>query len=710
MGKLILYFVFVAGWSLNICGQTALPVSTTNSPAALKADTLNLTARRYMLQTKHDSAKIFLDAAIELALASKEPAIIARCYVDYANMYNLRSKFSEADKYIKLAKPYLAATDNYEVNITGILLQAHIFNMTGRKDSAIYYYRKAEAYNISRGQFYRNYVVYMSLGELYNQLNDFEPAEDNFDKAYELTAKKEGRPDHGYLLIVYINYHLTRNKPEGAGKLIAEYDALMEERKKNKFNDPLKNVIMNLTGNRLENSIEFMKEVREDGLRNKEINHTIIADVYITRYYEKKKDYEQAIRYITEAEQLAAEASTASHLYEARKLKFGLLQKAGKNEEAAVLAESLFTMKDSMLALEKREQLYELEKKFETEKKEKEITLLASQKQLDSKTIALLTSDKRLAELLLQQRLLQNQGLERENILMDSIVKSEKAFSTLLASENSFKEDKLRKEKELMQSLTRENILKSKQVKKERQTKWLLAGGALLVLVSGLSIFSLYKKQKNKNLIIQKQSEDLEVLMKEIHHRVKNNLQIVSSLLDLQGHYITDAQASEAVKEGKNRVQSMALIHQNLYSEGNIKGIEVKGYINNLLDTLCTSYNISNDKVKINASIDNLNLDVDTMIPLGLVINELVSNAFKYAFKEKQSGELDIVLKENEDKLLLLVKDNGAGFPAGLDVKNSKSFGLKMIKAFAQKLKAKLDIYNKDGAVVEMEIAKFKLV
>jgi two-component sensor histidine kinase len=153
----------------------------------------------------------------------------------------------------------------------------------------------------------------------------------------------------------------------------------------------------------------------------------------------------------------------------------------------------------------------------------------------------------------------------------------------------------------------------------------------------------------------------------------------------------------------------MALIHQNLYSEGNIKGIQVKDYINNLVQTLCASYNISNDRIKVNASIDNLNLDVDTMIPLGLVVNELVSNAFKYAFKENQQGELDIVLKEEADKLHLHVKDNGVGFPEGLDVKNSKSFGLKMIRAFAQKLKAKLDIYNDNGAVVEMEISKFKV-
>lgn len=197
--------------------------------------------------------------------------------------------------------------------------------------------------------------------------------------------------------------------------------------------------------------------------------------------------------------------------------------------------------------------------------------------------------------------------------------------------------------------------------------------------------------------------------MKEIHHRVKNNLQVISSLLDLQSLTIADTQASEAVKEGKNRVQSMALIHQNLYSEGNIKGIKTKEYISNLLRSLCDSYNITNDKVKIITQIDDLNLDVDTMIPLGLVLNELVSNSLKYAFKDGRAGELNVMLKQETEHLLLKVSDNGTGYPEGMNAREMKSFGMKMIRAFAQKLKAKLDIYNDNGAVVEMQITKYEM-
>jgi two-component sensor histidine kinase len=251
--------------------------------------------------------------------------------------------------------------------------------------------------------------------------------------------------------------------------------------------------------------------------------------------------------------------------------------------------------------------------------------------------------------------------------------------------------------------------LKVNELGREKNLRRVLIAGAGLLLLTGLVILFQYRRQKQKNLVIQKQADDLQVLMKEIHHRVKNNLQVISSLLDLQSLTITDNEASEAVKEGKNRVQSMALIHQNLYSEGNIKGIRTRDYINNLLQNLCGSYNIRKGHLLINTDIDDLNLDVDTMIPLGLMLNELVSNSLKYAFRDLNTGELNVVLKDQKDHLFLKVSDNGKGFPATVNTQETKSFGMKMIRAFAQKLKARLRIYNNEGAVVELQITKYNL-
>ncbi|MBL0334307.1 MAG: hypothetical protein IPP73_02960 [Chitinophagaceae bacterium] len=309
----------------------------------------------------------------------------------------------------------------------------------------------------------------------------------------------------------------------------------------------------------------------------------------------------------------------------------------------------------------------------------------------------------------LMKELLMREGLERENALMDAVLLKEKSLAEALEGENKARKKELEKETSLKTALNRENQLKEIQLQKERNTRLVLVTGAVLLLLSVITILALYRKQHKKSMVIMKQSEDMQVLMKEIHHRVKNNMQIVSSLLDLQSISIRDNQAAEAVKEGRNRVQSMALIHQNLYAEDNLKGIKTRAYIGNLLQNLCDSYNISQDKVKISTDIEDLNLDVDTMIPMGLILNELLTNSFKYAFSGNRNGELNILLKREEAGLHLMVKDNGPGFPEGLDTKNTRSFGLRMVRAFAQKLKAVPEFTNEKGAKVSLYITKYSL-
>ena len=138
-----------------------------------------------------------------------------------------------------------------------------------------------------------------------------------------------------------------------------------------------------------------------------------------------------------------------------------------------------------------------------------------------------------------------------------------------------------------------------------------------------------------------------EVLLKEIHHRVKNNLQIISSLLNLQARFIKDKSAVDAVQEGRNRVKSMALIHQKLYQQDNIQGINMPEYIENLSRALLTSYKIKGDRITVDRKVDAIYLDIDTAIPLGLIINELLTNSLKYAFPENEKGELKISLLQD---------------------------------------------------------------
>ena len=245
-----------------------------------------------------------------------------------------------------------------------------------------------------------------------------------------------------------------------------------------------------------------------------------------------------------------------------------------------------------------------------------------------------------------------------------------------------------------------------------KKSKWII--GISLCSLAFLSYFLYLLFKKNKKITEQQGRlntalHDKDILLREIHHRVKNNLQVVSSLLNLQSNYISDDVALEAINEGKNRVSSMALIHQNLYQEDNLTSINSKDYFDNLIENLFDSYNIEEDNINLTKEIDDLDIDVDTMIPLGLIVNELVSNTLKHAFNGIQhKGSINVNLKEVDNTLVLTISDNGIGMTEDHFL-SSDSFGNKMIKAFKQKLKAEIQVINNQGTTVSMHIKNYKL-
>lgn len=257
------------------------------------------------------------------------------------------------------------------------------------------------------------------------------------------------------------------------------------------------------------------------------------------------------------------------------------------------------------------------------------------------------------------------------------------------------------------------SIANAKQRSSERNYFILLSVLLLGLAAVTYKAFVNNKKKKEQlnaqNIIIEKSLAEKEVLLREIHHRVKNNLQIVSSLLSLQSNFIKDEQALDAVNESRNRVQSMSLIHQNLYQDENLTGINVQHYIEALADNLFSSYNIHKDNIKLIKEIELINLDVDTVIPIGLILNELITNCLKYAFTNNGGGIIKVVLKKQNDILYLSVYDNGIGLPNDFKPGAKKSFGHKMIHAFLQKLNGTINMYNDGGTKVDIEITNFKL-
>ena len=188
---------------------------------------------------------------------------------------------------------------------------------------------------------------------------------------------------------------------------------------------------------------------------------------------------------------------------------------------------------------------------------------------------------------------------------------------------------------------------------------------------------------------------------------MKNNLQVLSSLLHLQSRQITNEAALDAVREGQNRVDAMGLIHQKLYMGDNLAAVEMQDYLHNLGDTLLDSFGLNDERVKISYSVAPMHLDVDTAIPLGLIINELVTNSLKYAFPLDrhrladgggQVGTVDISLwKDEAGKLCLKVADDGAGQNAAPDPKHSTGFGASLVQMLSKKLGGQPEVTAGEG-------------
>jgi two-component sensor histidine kinase/uncharacterized membrane protein affecting hemolysin expression len=192
--------------------------------------------------------------------------------------------------------------------------------------------------------------------------------------------------------------------------------------------------------------------------------------------------------------------------------------------------------------------------------------------------------------------------------------------------------------------------------------------------------------------------KEKEVLLKEIHHRVKNNLQVISSLLYLQSKKIHDRPALEMFTESQNRIRSMALIHEKLYQSDDMVHIDFSEYIRNLVGHLANSYGAQLKNVKINMQAETVLLSIDKGIPCALIINELVINALKYAFPKERKGEITIRINRDDKRMIAMsVSDDGVGFPQTVDLLNSETLGLQLVKQLCQQLKGRIDIQNGQG-------------
>jgi two-component sensor histidine kinase len=206
------------------------------------------------------------------------------------------------------------------------------------------------------------------------------------------------------------------------------------------------------------------------------------------------------------------------------------------------------------------------------------------------------------------------------------------------------------------------------------------------------------KLQRQTTLLRQR-----ETLLREIHHRVKNNMQVMSSLLSLQSRAASNPETSRMLEENQNRIHSMALLHEILYQSEDLAVVDFPKYVRRMVEHLFRSYGVDNRRIRLRTELESVGLELDDALPCGLLISEVISNCLKHGFPQGREGEVRILLRrQSPTTVSLVLADNGVGLPGNLDWRASRSLGLRLVRALAQQLRANLDIRSEGGTEVEL--------
>ncbi|TDY10645.1 histidine kinase dimerization/phosphoacceptor domain -containing protein [Meridianimaribacter flavus] len=290
--------------------------------------------------------------------------------------------------------------------------------------------------------------------------------------------------------------------------------------------------------------------------------------------------------------------------------------------------------------------------------------------------------------------------------LSDSIYSEE---SIEIIAEKDARYNQQKKDAEIT-LLNKEKELSETKLSRSKSIQLISLVALLLLSIAAIALYQLYRKIKSKNNTISKALSDRELLLHETHHRVKNNLQMISSLLNLQSKYVEDPKALEALQNGRNRVQSMAILHKNLYTGEDLTTVNIQSYFEGLVDSIFSSYHKTGKEITATVKAKDIVLDIEKVIHIGLIVNELVTNSLKHAFNSVEANlepKIQIEMTETAMNYNLVVFDNGVGISEKI-IKRGKeeTFGQRLIRSLTQKLKATIETNNTHGTHISITIPK----
>lgn len=246
---------------------------------------------------------------------------------------------------------------------------------------------------------------------------------------------------------------------------------------------------------------------------------------------------------------------------------------------------------------------------------------------------------------------------------------------------------------------------------KDGSVRWFLARGSVVRDQQGrprrmTGTDTNITNQKRAEESLRRSLEEKETLLTEVHHRVKNNLQIVSSLLHMQARHFRDERDRRLVRDSQNRIRSMALVHEMLYASAGLARIDVAAYVRKLACSLRASYQDVTSDIELAIQVDGIALDLDTAVHLGLILNELISNALKHAFPDGRPGRIQVDLERDDERIHLEVRDDGVGLPDSFELESAPTLGVQLVKAVSTQLGASVRFETSGGTIARISVPR----
>lgn len=642
--------------------------------SGLARSTQNLADLR-MAEGRQEEAILLFNEAAVIYREEKRMLDAGICYHGLASLYNNMNRNKLATEYFLKALDIFSGLNEYRRAGAVHNNIGRMFQAIGNKEKAIEHYK--ESLRIAEANRFFDMVVMSqnNISSYYTDRKEFVQAEQTLLRVLKDTASRSFEPQLFHALAI------TYSKMERVNDALFYFNRILEHPLTRRPSPEEMMAHGNMATLYLQSgqldkaeeyalkAVTFARSIRQPHIAA--FQQIRLADIYAAR----QKLQEAIVLY---EESLPRLNYAQTDPFTVEKMHRNLIDLYGRDNDSAGMLRAhlrLTQFKDSITSADVRKQIASLHIQYETEKKEQQIEILSKDKLLqralfDQQQLAFLAREKEDDLVLLQT----------SNELQSAKLNEQAARFAAEQKANDLAT--LSSQKEIVE---KNSIIQQEKLKQHRIISYSFIGLAVLLLALGMVLLSRYRLKQKANIELNRKNEKIELLMHEVHHRVKNNMQLVSSLLSLQSMRMPDSDAKAAVQQGQQRVEAMAMIHRDLYMQDEIASVNVKKYLNDLIQNLVQSNDHTGIRPALKLDIADVILDVDTAVPLGLIANELVTNSLKYGFKNNAGPLLEVsLIQTGAGGLVMTVNDNGPGFIAK---DTSNSFGLRMVHALTRQLK-----------------------